>query len=234
MQPAASMVVVDLAQRKVARTVETPGCALAFVWGADGFASLCGDGSLATVTTAGAKPTLVHGAPFFDAEHDPVFEQSPSDPASGLALFVTYSGIVHAVTLGPKPQFAPPWSLQEAAGLPAASVADGTLAWLPGGHTPMALHKASGRLYVLMHAGEPWTQQKPGTELWVVDTRARKVVRRMQLDGPADGVAVSQDAHPLLYLIDEKHSLSIRDAGTLAELRSVEDVGRVIPYVPGA
>jgi methylamine dehydrogenase heavy chain len=234
MQPAASMVVVDLAARKVARTIDTPGCALAFVWGADGFASLCGDGSLATVTTGGAKPTLTRGTPFFDAEHDPVFEQSPTDPASGLALFVTYSGVVHPVTLGPKPQFAPAWSLQEAAGLPRASVADGALAWRPGGHTPMALHRASGKLYILMHAGEHWTQGKPGTELWVVDTRARKIIRRMELDGPVDGVAVSQDDKPQIYLIDDKHNLSIRDAGTLAELRSVEEVGRVIPYVPGA
>jgi hypothetical protein len=56
----------------------------------------------------------------------------------------------------------------------------------------------------------------------------------MALQTPVEAVAVSQDAHPLLYLIDEKHSLSIRDAGELAELRSVDDVGRVIPYVPGS
>ena len=233
MQPASSMVVVDLAGRKVLRIVDTPGCALAFVWGVDGFASLCGDGSLATVTT-GASPTLTRTAPFFDAEHDPVFEQSPSDAATGQALFVTYSGVVHPAQLGRSPRLATPWSLQEAAGLGPASVADGFLAWRPGGHTPMALHKASGKLYVLMHAGEHWSQGKAGTELWVVDTKLHKVVRRMALETPVEGVAVSQDDHPLLYLVDEKHNLSIRDAGALNELRSIEDVGRVIPYAPGA
>ena len=233
MQPASSIVVVDLAARKVLQTVDTPGCALAFVWGGDGFSSLCGDGSLATVTTGGAKPTLTRSAPFFDAERDPVFEQSPADAATGQALFVTYSGMVHPVQLGKTPKFATPWSLQQAAGLETANVADGALAWRPGGHTPMALYRASGKLYVLMHPGEHWSAGHAGTELWVVDTQLRKVVRRMALETPVDGVAVSQDTHPLLYLIDEKHNLSIRDAGTLAELRSVDDVGRVIPYAPG-
>jgi methylamine dehydrogenase heavy chain len=234
MQPAASMVVVDLAGRKVLRTVDTPGCALAFVWGEDGFSSLCGDGSLATVTLDGPKPTLNRSAPFFDAEHDPVFEQSPSDAASGEALFVTYSGVVHPVRLGKTPKFAPSWSLQDIAGLGAASVADGALAWRPGGHTPMALHRASGKLYVLMHPGEHWSQNKAGTELWIVDTQLHKVIRRAALQSPVDAIAISQDAHPLVYLIDEKQTLSIRDAGSLEELRSVEEVGRVIPYAPGA
>jgi methylamine dehydrogenase heavy chain len=233
MQPAASMVVIDVAARKVLKTVDTPGCALAFVWGPDGFSSLCGDGSLATVTTGGSKPTLTRSAPFFDAEHDPVFEESPEDAASGQAFFITYSGIVHPVTLGPKPLFATPWSLQAAAGLPPAGVEDGELAWRPGGRTPIALHRASGKLYVLMHAGEHWTHGKAGTELWVVDTKARKVLRRVDLHDAFSGVAVSQDDHPLIYLLDEKQGLSIRDGGDLSELRSVEDVGRVIPYVPG-
>jgi len=232
MQPASSVVVVDLPGRKVLRTVDTPGCALSFPFGADSFASLCGDGSLATVTTGGAKPTLVRSAPFFDAERDPVFEQSPTDSAAGHSFFITYSGVVHPVRLGPKPEFEAPWSLQQAAGLAPASLENGALAWRPGGRSPVALHRATGTLYVLMHAGEHWSQGKPGTELWVVDTHLRKVVRRMELDGPVTGVAVSQDAHPLVYLLDEKQTLSIRGADTLEELRKIEDVDAVIPFAP--
>ncbi len=231
MQPAASVVVVDLATRKVLRTVDTPGCALAFPWGPEGFAALCGDGSLATVTT-GAKPTLVRSAPFFDAERDPVFEQSPLDPATGQVFFITYSGVVHPATLGPTPQFQAPWSLQAAAGLPPAGLANGDLAWRPGGYEALALHRATSRLYVLMHAGEHWTQKKSGEELWVVDTQGHKVLRRLALATPCRGVAVSQDDHPLLYLMDEKGTLSIRDAGSLEELRSVEDAGPGVPVVP--
>ncbi len=235
MQPATSVVVVDLAGRKVVRTVDTPGCALIFPWGAEGFASLCGDGSLATVTT-GAKPALTRSQPFFDAEHDPVFETSPADAAGGPSLFVTYSGMVHPVVLGPTPKFAPAWSLQVAAGLPPASLETGSLAWRPGGRAPMDLHKASGRLYVLMHPGEPWTHGKAGIELWIVDTKTQKVLRRIELETPVRAVAVSQDAHPLLYLEDVKNGLSIRDADTFEEKKAVDfgDFGGATPMVPGA
>ncbi|MBV8684962.1 MAG: hypothetical protein JO111_18975 [Caulobacteraceae bacterium] len=231
MQPASGVVVIDLAARKVLRTVDTPGCALAFPWGADGVSSLCGDGSLATVTT-GEKPSLTRSKPFFDAERDPVFEQSPTNGATGRTFFVTYSGVVHPVDLGPSPKFDPSWSLQEAAGLQPAGIQNGDLAWRPGGYAPMALHNASGRLFVLMHTGEHWTQKKPGQELWVVDTAAHKVLRRLPLKEPCLGVAVSQDDKAQVYLVDEKGNLSIRDATTLDELRSVEDVGRTIPVSP--
>jgi hypothetical protein len=66
----------------------------------------------------------------------------------------------------------------------------------------------------------------------VVDLKTRTVLRRATLDGPASAVAVSQDDHPLLYLLDDKQGLSIRDANTLKELRHVDDVGRVLPLVP--
>ena len=50
MMPVASVVWVDLKKQAVGGTVEIPGCALVFPWGDAGFSSLCGDGSLATVT----------------------------------------------------------------------------------------------------------------------------------------------------------------------------------------
>ena len=87
----------------------------------------------------------------------------------------------------------------------------------------MAFHVASGKLYVLMHAGEHWTQKKPGTELWIIDVATHKVIRRAELKDAATAVAVSQDDHPVLYLSTEK-GLSVRDAGTLDELRFVEDM----------
>jgi methylamine dehydrogenase heavy chain len=232
MQPASSVIVVDLERRRVLKSVDIPGCSLAYPWGPAGFSSLCGNGSLATVTWNGHDGTISRGEPFFDAEHDPVLEESPSDARSGRTFFVTYSGVIHPAHLGSSPTIDPPWSLQEAAGLGAASIADGALAWRPGGRLPLALHQASGRMFVLMHAGEHWTHKKPGTELWVVDVNNHRVLRRMTLDLPVSAVAVSQDEKPLIYLIDSKLDLSIRDGNTLEELRKVEDVRGVVPYVP--
>ncbi len=232
MQPAASVVVVDLKRRKILRSIDTPGCALVFAWDDDAFSSLCGNGSLATVVEATARPTLSRSEPFFDAANDPIFEESLSNAADGEALFVTFSGVVHPVQLAATPRFGRAWSLQQAAGLEAASLAPGSLAWRPGGRLPMAFHRASSRLYVLMHAGEPWSHKDPGTELWVVDTQARSVVRRMKLETPVGAIATSQDSKPLLFMVDSKQSLSIRDANTLIETRKIDNVRGVVPYVP--
>ena len=232
MQPASSVIVVDLEHRRVLKSVDIPGCSLAFPWGEAGFSSLCGNGSLATVSLRNRDAVITRGVPFFDAEHDPVFDESPSDARSGRTFFITYSGVVHPVRLGASPEIDAAWSLQDSAGLGAASVTDGSLAWRPGGRLPMAFHQTSGRLFVLMHAGEPWTHKKEGTELWVIDVSAHKVVRRMALETPVNAVAISQDLKPLLYMIDAKLTLSIRDGETLDELRKVEDVRSVVPYVP--
>lgn len=237
MTPASSVVVVDLKGQKVARSVDTPGCALVFPWGAAGFSSLCADGALATVSLEGAEPKLSRGKPFFDAEHDPVFQESPSDPATGRTLFVTYAGQVKPVRLGASPAYEAPWSLHAGAGLKAPSLDDAELAWRPGGRLPLAMHNASGRLYVLMHMGEAWSHKKPATELWVADAASRKVLRRMQLEEPVDAVAVTQDAKPLLFLRDRKYVLHVLDATTLQELRKVEGAGDstlVVPRTPGA
>ncbi|HWF00389.1 MAG TPA: amine dehydrogenase large subunit [Caulobacteraceae bacterium] len=233
MQPASSVVVVDLAAGKVLRTVDIPGCARAIPWGEDGFSSLCGDGSLATVVTSGA-PSLTRTTPFFDAEHDPVFEESPADPATSRAWFVTYSGVVHAAVLGATPKLDAAWSLQEAAGLSRAGLANGDLAWRPGGSMPMALHAASGRMFVLMHTGEHWTHKKAGQELWVVDLGARRVLRRVPLEDPSRSIAVSQGEHPLVYVVNEKGDVAIRDGDDprLKTLRLVEDAGHVMPIAP--
>ena len=234
MQPASSVVVVDLKSRKVMKTIDTPGCALVYASADDNFSSLCGNGSLATLSNLQSAPSLVRSEPFFDAQNDPVFEESPNDAATGNALFVTYSGVVHPVKLGVTPAFANAWSLTESAGLGRASLNTGDLAWRPGGDLPVAVHRATRRMFVLMHAGETWSHKKPGTELWVVDIASRQTIRRMELETPVSAVSVSQDSKPLLYLIDTKQTLRILDAATLKELRTVENVRNVVPYVPAS
>jgi methylamine dehydrogenase heavy chain len=232
MQPAASVIVTDLVANRMLRSVDIPGCALAFPWGDNGFSSLCGNGSLATVSLDGAHPAIKRSEVFFDAENDPVFDESPSNRSTGRTFFITYSGVVHPAVLSATPTLEEPWSLQQAAGLQPASVEGGTLAWRPGGRLPFAVHGPSGRLYVLMHAGEPWSHKKEGTELWVADTKERRVVRRMSLPTAVSAIAVSQDPQPLLYLIDVKETLTILDGMTLDEKKKVEQVRGVVPYVP--
>lgn len=218
MQPAASVSVVDLVARKLSTVVEVPGCGLVYPFGPRGFASLCSDGTAAVAVPAakGNKYAVTRTARFFDAEKDPVFEESPIDRQTGNALFITYTGKVIPVTLGATPVFAEPWSLQQAAGHPLPPTEPELLAWRPGGSKFATLNKAMGRLFVLMHAGAHWSHKQEGTEVWVFDIAAKKRVNRFALKQPMDSIVVTQDAEPLLFGVGggATGSLTVLDART--------------------
>jgi methylamine dehydrogenase heavy chain len=221
--PAMSVTVVDLPTGRVAEKIDTPGCGLIYPWGDGGFSSFCGDGSLLTVALKpGEAPAVAHSKPFFDAAADPVFESSLVDAKTGKALFITFTGKVVPATLGAAPAIDAPWSLQEAAGQKAAGTGVQELAWRPGGYQVAAWHKPSGRLFVLMHPGNYWTQKVAGTEVWVFDTAAHKLLRRIVLKLPAKGIAVSQDAAPLLYATTSEGDLAVIDANTGEETKTAK------------
>ena len=208
MQPAASVIVVNLEQRKVATTVELPGCALAFPWGDNGFSSLCGDGTIATVPLSASGKggaikagSITHSARFYNPDEDPIFSESLVDRSNGHAFFISYAGLIYPAQLGEQPSIEKPWSLQVAAGLPQAGTGAQDLAWRPGGLNVLVWHKAKNRLYALMHPGPHWTQKKPGTEVWVLDAASHALIRRIGLPQPAISIAISQDDQPLLYAL---------------------------------
>ncbi|MET0271726.1 MAG: amine dehydrogenase large subunit [Phenylobacterium sp.] len=231
MDPSSSVIVVDLAAGKLEQTVEAPGCALAFPFGEAGFSSLCGDGSLATVTLEPGGAKLTRTKPFFNAETDPVFENSPTDRVSGRTIFVTYTGLVHAVQLGAAPVFEKPWSIQAAAGFAPPSSDDRELAWRPGGGQPLAWHRASGRLYVLMHAGGHWSHKEEGEEIWILDVPKRALVKRYKLEKPLSAIGVSQDAEPVLFGADKTGVFFTLKPDSGEFVKTVKAVGGLI-YEP--
>jgi methylamine dehydrogenase heavy chain len=246
MMPVASVVWVDLKSQAVGGTVEIPGCALVFPFGDDGFSSLCGDGSLASVVIPASGPAKVtHSQPFFDANKDPIFEDSLVDRATGKAIFISYTGLVYEAQLGAATKVSEPWSIQKAAGYEPAGTGVQELAWRPGGSQLAAYHKASGKLFVLMHPGNYWTHKHGGTEIWVLDTRTHALVSRFPLRAvPTSGlgndpvpyyenIGVSQDAKPLLYLLNPEGNDVVLDATTGTELRKIESAAGELVSVPG-
>lgn len=206
LEPATSVITVDLPRRKVLSEIEIPGCGLIYPFKNDGFATLCADGSAAAVLVdERGRSKMTRTAAFFDGENDPVFEESPVDRQNGRALFISYTGKVYAAELGAEIKVAEPWSLQEAAGLSAATTKPDHMTWRPGGQLPFAWHPASGRLYVLMHMGKHWSQKAEGRQIWVVDTKTKQVLHRLDLPTSADAIAVSQAAEPSLYAFGERH-----------------------------
>jgi len=228
MHPAPSIVWVDLVKEAVGGTVEIPGCALVFAWGEDGASSLCDDGSLAIVLAPdGGPPKVTHSKPFFDAVKDPIFDNSLFDGATGTAVFLSYSGLIYDVTLGADPKIAKPWSLNEAAGQKAAGTGVDELAWRPGGQQPIAWHKESDRLFVLMHAGSYWSHNDGAGEIWVLNRTTHALLARYPLrvkpGGIIRSISVSQRAKPQLYLLGSDGADTVVDADTGEALHKFDE-----------
>jgi methylamine dehydrogenase heavy chain len=225
LDPASSVNVVDLAKGKLVKKIELPGCASLMPVTGVGFSALCSDGSLATVNLAAAKPDITRSAPFFSANNDPIFDNFGYDGSKQQAVFLTYTGQVYTVKLGATPTIAEPFSIQAAAGVSPADTEPLDVHWYPGARQGLALHYASGLAYVLMHTGEYWTHKAPGSEIWVLDVAAKKVVKRMPLEAAASHVAVTQEANAKLVLATEEGALLILDAKTGEEKFKLEKSG---------
>jgi methylamine dehydrogenase heavy chain len=238
MLPASSIHVVDIAKGKLLTSVDIPGCALGFPFGTHSFGTLCGDGTIGSVDLAKVSaPRISFTAPVFDADNDPIYENSVVDRTTGQAWMLSYTGLIYPVQFGDgAPVVGQPWSIAEAAGLRVATTGVQDLAWRPGGGQLLALHRASRRLYVLMHPGNHWTHKQAGSEVWVVDTDQKKVIRRFSLKLPMHNIAVTQGDDPLLYLfVEEGHEdgMTVMDATTGKVLRSRPKVLGSLMMVPG-
>lgn len=232
MDPASSVVVVDLAKGSVATNVELPGCGLSVALPGKRFMSLCSDGTVGVTSTAGTKGVTSYSEPFFSAELDPIYDSSDVDPVTGQATFLTYSGMLRTADLSTGINLSEPWSLQEAAGLPKGSAAPLLVNWFPGGRQPIAVHYASKRAFVLMHKGEYWSQKEAGEEIWVLDLATRKLLARHEAAKGAISLAISQDAEPVLF-VGGMNEIHMVDPNTFEEAHDAIEVGGVL-YTAGA
>lgn len=214
--PEQSISVVDLPARKFVGEYPTPGCGAIHLTGLRSFIMQCQDGSL-QAASIGADGAITLGAtttPLFRRE-DPAIEK-PVRLGEARYLFTTYAGEAVEVDAAQTPTVAARWSLQGADGA----------GWRPGGLQPAAYHAPSGRMFVLMHQGGANTQKQPGSEIWVYDVAARARVARYPLPELATAIAISGDAHPLLYTaLFGSGTLVVRDPATGAVLRRVTGVG---------
>lgn len=227
--PAPSVITVDLAKRKLLSRTDVPGCGLVYPIASEGFVSLCADGSLISVMIdAKGKSSAERSAVFFDAEHDPVFEDSPVDRKGRKAFFITYTGMVYPAALSAKTAIGEPWSLQRAAGLGAATTDPDDTTWRPGGRKPFAYHPASGRLYVLMHNGKHWSQKAAGSEVWVYDVKEKRRIARFELMGAGATIDITPDAKPQLYIVADSGAFWNLDPETGRVVKLKPNVGKAM------
>jgi methylamine dehydrogenase heavy chain len=251
--PATSLSIVDVSERRFAGEVETPGCSLVYPAGPRRFFSLCAEGTaLVVALDAQGNATKSRSERFFDPNADPITEKAAR--RGDHWFFVSFEGVVHPIDVsGDTLRFPEPWSL--------LTDADKKESWRVGGHQHLALHGATGRLYVLVHQGGPDSHKDPGTDVFVYDVDKRTRVQRFPLRNPAasfvleqlamppggavdwllqrslpnegvERIAVTQDDEPVLVAATSfPATLAVYDALTGAHLRDIAEVGVATNYV---
>lgn len=223
--PAQSVSVVDMQARRFVGEIDTAGCAFIFPGGARRFAMLCADGSLLTVTLNddGTVKNKSGSRSFFDAENDPVHEDSVR--IGNKWYWVSFKGKVYSADLSQDtPAFEGGWAL--------ASDAERADNWMPGGGQLIAAHADSGRLFTLMHQGGPGSHKEVASEVWVHDIATKARVSRFAVKNPATEIDVSPDDEPLMYLASIlPANLDIYNATDGTFLRTVEGLAMGTPMV---
>lgn len=227
MAPLTAIHVVDLVSGEIAGQMEVPGCSLSAAIGANQTLSLCSDGTLALARFEAGTGSMVSSDPFFSAMNDPVFDNFPIKADWDSVTFLSYTGQVTQATIGDGVELSETWSLQEAVGMPPATTLPQLPSWYPGGLQPYAVHQSSGRMFVLMHMGEYWSQKEPGEELWVVDLASRRVIDRQRLEVPVESITITQDDEPLLFL-QGGGGIVVMDGLTFQPLRQFEAPGGLL------
>jgi methylamine dehydrogenase heavy chain len=226
--PASSVTVVDLKTRKFVSEVPTPGCWIILPSQSvlTRFSTLCGDGTVLTVTLddEGTTKTMKRSARFFNPDEDPLFVHAEN--IGDRYFFVSFKGRIYTANLGgEEATFEEPWSL--------LGPSDARQGWRPGGYQVLALHEGSGRIFVAMHPkGREGSHKDPAKEIWAFDLAAKRRVSRVPGNN-AIAIAVSRNDQPLLYAIDGvKMALVVYDAaGKLVLKRRMENVGEVVTLV---
>jgi methylamine dehydrogenase heavy chain len=194
--PATSVSIVNRQSGKQVAEVQTPGCYVVYpAQTANRFSTLCGDGTMLTISldNDGNPVAKKRSAKFFDPQGDALFVSAAQE--GDTYHFVSFKGNAISVNVGG--ETAVPgsfWSL--------GTAADVKKGWRPGGYQPIALHQASGTLYVGMHPkGYEGSHKEAAKEIWVYDLAAKTRVSRSKTI-PATGLVVSQGEAPRLFAFD--------------------------------
>ncbi len=246
--PGSSVTVIDLQKREVTAEIQTAGCSGVYATGPTSFATVCGDGTVLGIMldANGMESESAGTQSFFSSVDDPVTLSAVRTGSDW--LFVSFEGFVHSVSFKDgRPKVADRWSLFDEE--------ERAASWRIGGFQHLALHRAEGRLYSLVHIGGAGSHKDPGTEIWVYDIATHERVARFDAPGtlpaflrpyadlepdsfaykvlgwllPNAGVhsiAVTQDDEPvLLARHGDIGAVAVLDAHTGDRLRDLDEAG---------
>ncbi|MCP4003922.1 MAG: hypothetical protein GY725_06980 [bacterium] len=245
--PRTSVSITDLEKRKFAAEIPTAGCAGIFSLDPRRFAMLCDNGTALVVSLSetGEKIDMQSSEVFFDPVEDPAM--LAANRIGDRWIYQTFSGHVHELDFSQNPPKLVSWSL--------FSQAERAAEWRPGGKQHTTLHRASQRMYVIVHQGGSGTHKDPGSQVWVYDLATRERIERLSMPnftaaflgqtmgigssglgpwflrailpgGGAHSIAVTQDDTPLLFARNaELGVVAVLDAQSGEHLRDLTEVG---------
>jgi methylamine dehydrogenase heavy chain len=209
--------IVDLDQKSILGEVEVPGCSQIYPTGERGVASLCADGSIASVVLGqkGEAIRTVSSEPFNDIDKDPMFMMPAM--VGKTAWFVTFMGNFKAIDLsGDVARVIGGFSITKPEG--------GTPEWRPGGWQLIASDPA-GLLYVLVN---PWgrngSHKDGGKTVWVVDPVKKALVRTIELSNHALSLEVTHEVKPSLVASRVDGNVDVYDIASGKLTRSIVGV----------
>lgn len=215
--PGSSVTVVDLAARKILSDIDLPGCSLVYPTGPRGFTSLCADGTMTSIAldAAGKAGPAVTSEAFNTIDDDPLFMTPAMVGRTG--WFASFKGNLRAIDFSGA-------AAKDLGGFALPRQDGGEPEWRPGGWQVISADKA-GLLYVLMNpkSGEG-SHKDGGTEAWVVDPKAKALVRRIALKNHSISIEATQQDKPLLVASRADGSLDVYDAATGAFVRTIVSV----------
>jgi methylamine dehydrogenase heavy chain len=252
--PANSVSVVDLETRRFVDEIVIGGCACVYPTGGSRFGTLCGNGTAIEVEldASGHKARATRSEKFFDVVQDPLTEKGVRDGARW--LFASFDGRLQPIDFSKEqPVAEEAWSL--------FTDAERKASWRVGGMQHLALHRATHRLYSLVHEGGPGSHKDPGSAIWVYDVAQKKrvqeiavpsllpafvrpflqlerggwsdwLLRKLLPSAGAHAIAVTQDEHPLLFVRhDEIGAIGVLNAQTGERVREIEEAGIAGPLL---
>lgn len=200
--PASSVTVIDVASRKILNEIPVPGCSMIYPSGKRGFSTLCGNGDLQNfvLNEEGAVKTQGRTDKLFDIDADPLFDK----PAyiNDIAYFPSFLGDIQAVRMSAKPKKLDRWSL--------LNETDASENWRPSGWQIISADQTY--LYVLMQRnGELGSHKYGGEEVWVIDPKKKKRLRRVPLINGGFSIQAVSGGEGYLVVTEPGMDISVYD-----------------------
>jgi len=247
--PAASVSVVDLETRQFVAEIDIPGCFNIYAIGERTINAICGNGGFMRIELDenGNEKKITRGDSLFDAMADPV-------TVSGVRVGDTWyhlsiGGYLHGFQ-------STDIDTRQIAHMSLFTDQERDDDWRISGFQHLAIHRESGRVFVLVHRGGPETFEDPGTHVWIYDLESGEKIEERELERMALSIEVSQDkkaqmyalaadlhisklAQFYVYLTQGEHTLEtimdfvldVYDAGDGTLQRSIQQVGKFPTYI---